>query len=202
MDKIVQQIAPNMPEDRHVKATRDVMSWYKIVWSTKTLLVPPTNILRTNMMQLEHFSEAVKAFETMDFTSPKYKWDDKDLVLDSVTGLQPYTLCEALKKLPHLARQYDGWLACDIETRRVEWEDNMLLSIGFAYGPSHCLAVYDIPIVGAKTTMQPNPEVWEALQTVFSQPDIKYIWHNGKFDCGRLKYLCNLDAHVDEDTML
>lgn len=66
MDKIVQQIAPNMPEDRHVKATRDVMSWYKIVWSTKTLLVPPTNILRTNMMQLEHFSEAVKAFETMD----------------------------------------------------------------------------------------------------------------------------------------
>ena len=70
MDKIVQQIAPNMPEDRHVKATRDVMSWYKIVWSTKTLLVPPTNILRTNMMQLEHFSEAVKAFETMDFTSP------------------------------------------------------------------------------------------------------------------------------------
>lgn len=202
MDKIVQQIAPNMPEDRHVKATRDVMSWYKIVWSTKTLLVPPTNILRTNMMQLEHFSEAVKAFETMDFTSPKYKWDDKDLVLDSVTGLQPHTLCEVLKKLPDFARQYDGWLACDIETRRVEWEDNMLLSIGFAYGPSHCLAIYDIPIVGAKTTMQPNSEVWEALQTVFSQPDIKYVWHNGKFDCGRLKYLCNLDAHVDEDTML
>ena len=200
MDKVVKSLAPNMPEDRHVKGTRDVMTWYKIVKSTKTLLVPPMNVLKTNMRELERFSEAVQAFAVADLDGSEYDWDN--LYLQEATGAAPYGLCSALRELPNLARKYDGWLSCDIETRRVEWEDNMLLSIGFAYGPSHCLAVYDLPIVGAKTTMQTNPEVWEALQTVFSQPDIKYIWHNGKFDCGRLKYLCNLDAHVDEDTML
>ena len=200
MDKVVKAIAPNMPEDRCVKGTRDVMTWYKIVKSTKTLLVPPMNVLKTNMRELERFSEAVQAFAVADLDSVEYDWDN--LYLQEATGAAPYGLCSALRELPDLARKHDGWLSCDIETRRVEWEDNILLSIGFAYGPSHCLAVYDLPIVGAKTTMQPNPEVWEALQTVFSQPDIKYIWHNGKFDCGRLKYLCNLDAHVDDDTML
>ena len=207
MDKVVKAIAPNMPEDRHVKGTRDVMTWYKIVKSTKTLLVPPMNVLKTNMRELERFSEAVQAFAVADLDGSEYRWGDEDLVLDEVTGAEPEKLCEALKRLPDLARQFDGWIACDIETRRVEWEDNMLLSIGFAYGPSHCLAVYDIPIPGAKHSDCCDAEewgsrVWNCLERVLAEPDIKYIWHNGKFDCGRLKYLCNLDAHVDDDTML
>ena len=204
MDKIIKAIAPNMPEDRHVKGTRDVMTWYKIVRSTKTLLVPPMNVLRANMRELEKFSEAVKAFETADLDGSEYRWGDEDLILREATGID---IVEALSDLPSLARMNDGWLSCDIETRRVEWEDNLLLSIGFAYGPNKCLAIHDIPIYGAKyskpvnTAFGMNP-VYQALQEVFSQPDIKYIWHNGKFDCGRLKYLCNIDAHVDEDTML
>lgn len=207
MDKVVKAIAPNMPEDRHVKGTRDVMTWYKIVKSTKTLLVPPMNVLKTNMRELERFSEAVQAFAVADLDGSEYRWGDEDLVLDEVTGAEPEKLCEALRRLPDLARQFNGWIACDIETRRVEWEDNMLLSIGFAYGPSHCLAVYDIPIPGAKHSDCCDVEewglrVWRSLELVLSEPDITYIWHNGKFDCGRLKYLCNLDASVDEDTML
>lgn len=198
MERIVKAIAPDMPEDRHVKQTRDVMTWYKVVKSTKTLLVPPINIIKTNMRELERFSEAVKAFENADLEGSEYDWDD--LVLAEATGR---SIVDALKKLPDMSRQFDGWIACDIETRRVEWEDNFLLSIGFAYGPKHCLAIYDIPIIGAKSSMNEHvAEVFQAIQEVFSQPDIKYIWHNGKFDCGRLKYLCNLDAHVDDDTML
>lgn len=207
MDRVVKAIAPNMSEDRHVKSTRDVMTWYKIVKSTKTLLVPPMNVLKANMRELERFSEAVQAFAVADLDGSEYRWGDKDLVLSEVTGAAPYDLCAALKALPDLARQFDGWISCDIETRRVEWEDNILLSIGFAYGPSHCLAVYDIPIPGAKHNADYDMEewglrVWNCLERVFAEPDIKYIWHNGKFDCGRLKYLCNLDARVDEDTML
>ena len=133
MDKVVKALAPNMPEDRHVKGTRDVMTWYKVVKSTKTLLVPPMNVLKTNMRELERFSEAVQAFAVADLDGSEYRWGDEDLVLDEVTGAEPEKLCEALKRLPDLARQFDGWIACDIETRRVEWEDNMLLSIGFAY---------------------------------------------------------------------
>lgn len=198
MERIVKAIAPDMPEDRHVKQTRDVMTWYKIIKSTKTLLVPPINIIKTNMRELERFSEAVKAFENADLEGSEYDWDD--LVLSEATGR---SIVDALKKLPDMSRQFDGWIACDIETRRVEWEDNFLLSIGFAYGPKHCLAIHDIPIIGAKNSMNEHvTEVFQAIQEAFSQPDIKYIWHNGKFDCGRLKYLCNLDAHVDDDTML
>ena len=207
MERLIKQIAPDMPGDRHVKATRDVMTWYKINFNERTLLVPPMNVLKVNMRELERFSEAVKAFEHADLDSPEYRWGDEDLVLTEVDGADPAKLCVALKQLPDMARQFGGWIACDIETRRVEWEDNMLLSIGFAYGPSHCLAVYNIPIPGAKYTgpdLAPSNInfVHIALQWVFRQPDIKYIWHNGKFDCGRLNYLCGLKAHVDDDTML
>lgn len=203
MERIIKTIAPDMPEDRHVKQTRDVMTWYKVVNSTRTLLVPPMNIIKTNMRELERFSEAVKAFETMDLDSPIYRWDDDSLVLTEATG---DNIIEALLKLPDMARQYDGWIACDIETRRVEWEDNKLLSIGFAYGPDHCLAIHNIPLHGAKNDgtcrFDHNGDLLQVLNELFNQPDIKYIWHNGKFDCGRLKYLVGVDAHVTDDTML
>lgn len=203
MERIIKAIAPDMPEDRHVKQTRDVMTWYKVVNSTRTLLVPPTNIIKTNMRELERFSEAVKAFETMDLDSPIYRWDDDSLVLTEATG---DNIIEALLDLPHMARKYDGWIACDIETRRVEWEDNKLLSIGFAYGPDHCLAIHNIPLHGAKNDgtcrFDHNGDLLQVLDEVFNQPDLKYIWHNGKFDCGRLKYLVGVNAHVDDDTML
>lgn len=204
MDRIVKAIAPNMPSDRHVKATRDVMTWYKVVYADKTLLVPPVNIIKTNMRELERFSEAVKAFETSDLSSPIYDWSDSSLVLSEATGAD---IIGALRALPDMARAHGGLVAVDIETRRVEWEDNRLLSIGFAYGPSHCLAVWDIPISGARyegVDLAPSiiHGVWQALEDALNQPDLTYCWHNGKFDCGRLKYLVNIDAHVDEDTML
>ena len=203
MDRIIKAIAPDMPEDRHVKQTRDVMAWYKVVFATKTLLVPPVNIIKTNMRELERFSEAVKSFETMDFDSPMYEWGDEDLILSEATGDD---IIEALLQLPDKARQFDSMMAVDIETRRVEWEDNILLSIGFAYGPNHCLAVHNIPLRGAKhddtCRWNHDAELLDTFDWVFDQPDITYIWHNGKFDCGRLKYLVGIDAHVDEDTML
>lgn len=204
MNSIIKTIAPNMPADRNVKQTRDVMSWYKVIFSTKTLLVPPINLLKVNMRELERFAEAVQAFETMDFDKPIYRWGDEDLVLSEATGMD---IVDALAVLPDLARAHDGLLSVDIETRRVEWEDNRLLSIGFAYGPSHCLAIHDIPIPGARYDGPPVCEadmrkVHEVLEWVLNQKDLEYIWHNGKFDCGRLKYLVDINAHVDRDTML
>ena len=195
-------VVPDMPSDRHVKATRDMLTWYKIINNTRTLLVPPLNILRANVRELERFSEALHAFAHSDIEDPRYRWGDEDLVLEEATGND---IVAAIKKLPELSRQFDGWLACDIETRRVEWEDNILLSIGFAYGPSHCLAIHNIPLRGAKhdnTTLDHDAELLDTLDWVFNQPDLNYIWHNGKFDCGRLKYLVDVDAHVTNDTML
>lgn len=203
MERVIKSIAPNMPADRKVKQTRDVMVWYRVNYTEKTLMVPPLNLLKVNLRELERFSEAVKAFETMDLSSPIYRWGDEDLVLSEATGDD---IIEAIMKLPDMARGFESLIACDIETRRVEWEDNLLLSIGFAYGPNHCLAIHNIPLMGAKNDgtcrWDHNGDLLQALNWVFSQKDINYIWHNGKFDCGRLKYLCGIDAHVDHDTML
>lgn len=199
MDRLLKNIAPNMPSDRRVRGTRDVVSWYRVIHSQRTLLVPPINVLKANMRELERFVEAVKAFETSDLDSPIYKWGDQDLILSEATGDD---IIDALLEIPEKAKQFGGYLACDIETRRVEWEDNMLLSVGLAYGPSHCLAMYDIPLNGAKHSSVHSEALLDAFNYVFNHPDLTYIWQNGKFDCGRLKYMCNIDAHVDEDTML
>ena len=203
-EDLVHVVVPDMPSDRHVQATRDLLTWYKIINNTRTLLVPPLNILRANVRELERFSEALHAFAHTDIENPRYRWGDEDLVLSDATG--PY-ITNALKDIPDKAREFGGLIAVDIETRRVEWEDNILLSIGFAYGPSHCIAIYDIPIPGARyegPALSPNvvQAVFEAIQRVLNQADLEYIWHNGKFDVGRLKYLCNIDARVDHDTLL
>ena len=204
MERVLKTIAPDMPEDRHVKQTRDVMSWYKIVFATRTLMVPPMNIIKTNMRELERFSEAVKAFESADLDSPEYRWGDEDLVLSEATGDE---IIDALWQMLDKAREFGSMIAVDIETRRVEWEDNLLLSIGFAYGPSHCLAVHNIPLQGAKhlkgsTCWDHDGDLLRVFNAVLNQKDIEYIWHNGKFDVGRLKYLVGIDARVDHDTML
>ena len=204
MERVLKAIAPDMPEDRHVKQTRDVMSWYKIIFTTRTLMVPPMNIIKTNMRELERFSEAVKAFESADIDSPEYRWGDADLVLSEATGDE---IADALWQMLDKAREFGGLIAVDIETRRVEWEDNLLLSIGFAYGPSHCLAVHNIPLAGAKhlegsTRWDHDGDLLRVFNAVLNQKDIEYIWHNGKFDVGRLKYLVGIDARVDHDTLL
>ena len=203
-EDLVHAVVPDMPSDRHVKATRDMMTWYKIINNTRTLLVPPLNILRVNVRELERFSEALHAFAHTNIEDPRYRWGDEDLVLTEATGP---SIVEALESIPDKARAFGGLMAVDIETRRVEWEDNILLSIGFAYGPSHCLAIHDIPIPGARyegPNLPPSTilAVFEAIQQVLNQVDLLYIWHNGKFDVGRLKYLAGIDARVDHDTML
>lgn len=193
MDKIVKAVFPDFPDDRNVAPSRDVMSWYKINAATRTLLVPPMNIIRGNMMELERFAEAVKAFATADVDSSMYDWSENCLSLNTAVGAD---IIPALKKLHDLALQYsdNGLIACDIETRRIEWEDNKLLSIGFAYGPNNVLACYDFS--------DDCSEIYAAMQELFNDKDLTFCWHNGKFDCGRLKYLCNLKARIDEDTML
>lgn len=201
-EQLVHAIVPDMPSDRHVKATRDVLTWYKIINNTRTLLVPPLNIIRANVRELERFSEALHAFAHNDIEDPMYHWGDEDLVLSEATGDD---IAEALWQMLDKARELGNLIAVDIETRRVEWEDNILLSIGFAYGPSHCLAVHNIPLNGAKhegTTWDHDGDLLRVFNAVLNQEDISYIWHNGKFDVGRLKYLVGIDARVDYDTML
>jgi len=204
-DNLVKAVVPDFPADREVKASRDVVSWYKVIWSSRTLMVPPLNVVKNNMRELDRFVESVKAFATMDFSSPMYKWDACDLNLQQATG---HNVAAAIDQAHHYLLTGRGapgsavrtdaknraWVSCDIETRRVEWEDNRLLSLGFGLNDNTALALFDCD--------WKSPSIHKALQDLFRDPELMFIWHNGKFDCTRLKWLENIDARIDQDTML
>lgn len=185
MNSLIQAVCPSMPQDRSIKSTKDRMVWYRWYKSTKTLMVPPLNVLRANVIELDRFIEAVKTFSIADLNASTYDWDHLHLY-----DFEGSKVSEGLDILLKTLKSVDR-VACDIETKGLEWEDNELLSIGFAVDESTCFAFYHIA-----------PEMYPKLEQVLSLPGVSYIWHNGKFDCGRLKYMCNLNAHVDEDTML
>lgn len=196
LDKLVHSVCPNFPDGtKNVKSSSDMYKWFKVIYATNTLVVPPINYIRTNPIIIDKFIESLKAFETMDLNNRIYDWDN--------LNLYEYNDVDILEGIDFLESITSGTtkVACDIETRKVEWEDNLLLAIGFAVDENTCIALRDIPIMGSKNDCH-DPKVFEALQAFLNRKDIKFVWHNGKFDCGRLKYLCNLDAHIDEDTML
>lgn len=183
MQKLAKAIFPDFPEDRTVKETPDRMKWYRILHSERALLVPSEKILKTNMLELDKYIESLKAFAVCDLESTEFDWDN--LVFHIYSGQ------ECLDGLKELLTWPGGRVACDIETRQIHWEDNRLLAIGFAVDENTCYAFYNVP-----------EELYPMLERLLGQEKWEYIWHNGKFDCGRLKYLCNIDARVDHDTML
>lgn len=195
IQNLVRAICPDFPSTKDVKTSRDQFSWFRVVESSQTLMLPPMNYIKSNVLILDKTVEAISAFAVSEPGAPEYDWTN--LILHEACNKQD--ILQTIREVK--ARTQGTLLACDIETRRVEWEDNKLLAIGFAVSENECYAIYDIPIIGASKPMH-DPEVYEALQDLFANTQITFIWHNGKFDCGRLKYMCNLDARIDEDTML
>lgn len=194
--RLVRAICPDLPNNRKIKSSYDQCTWFKILRAQNTLIVPPIDYIQSNMVVLDKAIEAITAFAHTEMDAPEYDWDHLNLYEAST----PDDILSMLREIPRVVA--DGMIACDIETRRVEWEDNRLLSIGFATSDDTCYAIHNIPIAGARHTFGIVPEVYDALQELFNNPDIRWDWHNGKFDCGRLKYLCNIDAHIDDDSML
>lgn len=194
LTRLVGAICPDFPEDKQVKCSHDQFSWFKVIHATNTLVIPPINYVRSNMMMLDKTVEAITAFAYSEQDAPEYDWENLNLY-------EAHTPNEILEMIAKVREVAQGDVGVDIETRRVEWEDNRLLSIGFATDENTCYAIYDIPIHGAYGDIHYG-EVWKALQDLLKDPNLNFIWHNGKFDCSRLKYLCNLDARIDDDTML
>ncbi len=192
MDKLVKAIIPDFPSDRAVRVTKDVSTWYKINTTIRTLYVPPVQVLKSNVRELDRFAEAIHSFAAGELSEKAYNWTD--LTTYEFTGNR-VAEAVALMHQDLLRRDVsERYVSCDIETRRVEWMDNKLLAIGFGIDANTSMAFYDCD--------WQNQEIHEALQAMFDDTSIRFIWQNGKFDCGRLKYLVDLNARVDEDTML
>ncbi len=194
MEKLVRAVVPDFPEDRKVQASRDVVAWYRINVAQKVLYVPPMNVLKTNMREIDRFAEAVRAFAIADLSAVLYNWTNLNLFEATTVDKAIQMMQEMRSYILNKPESERGWISVDIETRRVEWEDNKLLSIGFAVDEDTAFAFYNLD--------WKEPRLWNALQEFLAMPDAVYIWQNGKFDCGRLAYLLGLVARVDEDTML
>lgn len=205
LQRFVRAVCPDISDDKQVKSSHDQFSWFRVNVATNTLIIPPLNYVKTNMLVLDKTVEALIAFATSEPSDPEFDWDHLNLY-------EAHTPEDIADMIMHIGSVAHGKvIGVDIETRRIEWEDNKLLSIGFATDENTCYALYNIPIPGARcdtytsAISQANHDsqyIWDRLQLLLSDPDITFCWHNGKFDCGRLKYLCNLDARIDEDTML
>ena len=184
--RLVRAICPDFPEDKQVKSSHDQFSWFKIIHATNTLVIPPLNYVKSNMIMLDKTVEAMTAFAYSEQDAPEYDWENLNLYEAS----DPEGI---LKLIAEVRKVAQGDVAVDIETRRVEWEDNKLLSIGFATDDNTCYALYNIPIDGAAAARLTsahaipsvietapvaeghNQEVWQALQELFSDPYINFI---------------------------
>lgn len=194
INDLVKAVCPEMPDDRRVSTTSVLDKYYHINLAEKTLFVPTLEVLRANLSEVDRFIEACHAFAKItDWESKEYRWDNLGPFKHYESVQEAKEVLDSILEGIHCGT-FDSYIVVDIETRQVHWEDNRLLCIGIAYQD----------IDGTEYTISfewPSKNV-DYLNAFFGHVEPRFVWHNGKFDIGRLKYLKNVDARVDEDTML
>lgn len=180
---LIDTIVPNLSQYKkeHIKTSGNSEYWFKIV--NGYLYIPTDNYLRGNFRLLDTLIETLHNYE---ISEPVQGWW-KDELVHGRTFKEVDECVDAINFLSQCPV-----LACDIETRNTGYDGNKVLLIGFAYDDYDSIVITNLNSV----------VVFDRLRVLFARKDITFIWQNGKFDTARLKYLCNIDARVDEDTML
>src|SRR5215472_2695871 len=88
---------------------------------------------------------------------------------------------------------HHGMVACDIETRGVDGRD------GLAHTAQVVCAGFSIRAERALVFGENVP--LSVYQSLFESVDVRYLWHNGKYDVGILRSN-GVNARMDEDSML
>ena len=176
MSNIARAINPRIAAET-LKATMNKERWFKQL--NGVLYIPPDGVMRESLILIDKLAEALKAFE-LQKRCPTL-WDD--------TQVEWYISQDATKDVEKLCEY--SLLACDIETRNLDYDGNKLLLLGVAYA-RYKVVIFDLS--DAMTRAQ--------VQKLFDSPHIDFMWHGGKFDVTRLAYLGGINARIDEDTML
>jgi DNA polymerase I-like protein with 3'-5' exonuclease and polymerase domains len=188
LDKYVQAVCPGFDCEalgRYVKESNNPEQVWRIFGDT--LYVPPVAVFRYNILLVDKFAEVVNAFAKMEILPSPDDWstdvlDVKNISDDMAAVVQLQWWIDNLR---------GKVLACDIETSKIAYDGNKLLAIGFSEDYYTAVSITNF-----------SPMVLAKLQELFDREDITFVWHNGKFDTSRLKYIAGLRARVDEDTML
>ena len=91
-------------------------------------------------------------------------------------------------------RQNASWIASDVETKGFNWKRDKIICAGFSWRPGTTI-IFDKNIIE-------SPKVHPYLKDLLTDPNIEWIWHNGKFDIKFWRWQHNIQARIDFDTML
>lgn len=173
----LEAVAPGL---QNTKTTMNHERWFRVV--NGVLQLPPDGVLKGNFSLMD---QAIEAIHNFSLGEPQTGWWDDSKVHGQVfrdaDGCMGAIDFLKTKKV----------LAVDIETCHTRYDNNRVLLIGFAWDDYESVVIANF-----------EDDVLGNLQHLFWQKDITFIWHNGKFDTTRLKYLLGIDARIDEDTML
>jgi len=181
------------PDDRDVKHTGNRERWYWVDRNLDipTLYIPPVPVLKMSATDVSKACEAMNGFSLLDIEELKHKsWDI------------PYDYC-SYKELAYMISQLpEGEIvSCDIETRYTGWDDNSLIVIG------HYTDTWGICYM--TDSFPKREDAWDqdtlrAMRAVYNDEHVKFLWHNGKFDIGRVAWNTHEQVvpRIDEDTML
>lgn len=186
-EDLVQEIFEGkFPEDRKVASTMDRMKWWKIDVVGRKLFVPPLNAIRREWGLLDTFISACQGFANVDLDNfptwdeTTFDWDegDEEKALDLISEVA-------------FNGKLNIYVSSDIETKHVQFLGNKILAVGFCYNEDHAVIITNF-----------SDKVKDAIQRLLNEKEIKWIYHNGKFDTRVLKYCENINARIDEDTIL
>jgi len=93
--------------------------------------------------------------------------------------------------------QNPGTLAVDIESRGGITHAASLISIQFASEGTNAI------VLGEREGLFDDDDfLGNYLRALLESTDHNFVWHGGKFDCKILRFTYDINARVDEDTML
>lgn len=124
----------------------------------------------------------------------------------TLVAAQPVTwkvwgsILPACDRLHWIHDHVTGAISCDIETGgekredALEWQRGSVKQIGFCFDGRHA-DIFPEAIVQDATFRS-------SLRVLFRSPNLRFVWHNGKFDVQFLTLLLGEQPPIHEDTML
>lgn len=97
------------------------------------------------------------------------------------------------KCINNLNRNYNR-LVIDIETSGLEWQEDWITELGITHEEDKSLII--------PHKLLENRKVQTALDKLFKNENIDFVWQNGKFDSKFLIYNYGFQVRQDDDTML
>lgn len=183
LPKKYQQIFADVPpkENKKIQVTTDEERFYRTL--DNVFFVPPLAYLQDNLKELNTLQETFDSYYKADNIVHE-SWN-----LDNVAKAHYSSTKGIIQLIKVLMAQEE--IAVDIETTGFGLFGDEIILIVFSWGDDFVATINRF-----------TNTIIRYLQVLFAQKDIKFIWQNGKFDIVRLKTLLNIDARVDEDTML